>query len=154
MPEPLPSDLEENFPVSYQESLNTVLQVTDANEVTWFFIDWNLLHSWKFRGTIPWSVWSGEPWRTLLGLWRAPSSCRLRLRTPLRPSEKPLFPYPGFFRSISNRRTNFQRLVVLSALIWCTFCLAGLPQRPHPAILHQESGSKSRVLQRMDRGGF
>ena len=30
VPQPLPSDLEETFPVSYQESLNTVLQVSSV----------------------------------------------------------------------------------------------------------------------------
>ena len=48
VPQPLPSALEETFPVSYEESLNTVLQVRSV-----FYIFWNFLHSWKFRVTTP-----------------------------------------------------------------------------------------------------
>ena len=38
MPEPLSSDLEETFPVSYQESLNTVLQVGTVMEYFAFLL--------------------------------------------------------------------------------------------------------------------
>ena len=138
VPQPLTSDLDETFPVSYEESLNTVLQVKLV-----FYIFWHFLRSWKFRVTIPWSVWCGAPWQTLQGPSRAPSSCLLRLRTLLRPSEKPLFLYPGFFRWISKKNSYF-----------VAFFSAGLPQWSHPYILHQESRSKSGVLQQMDWGKY
>ena len=101
---------------------------------------WNFLHSWKFRVTTPWSVWCGVPWQIWLGPSRAQSSCLLRLRTLLRPWEKPLFLYPGFSRSISKKKKRLSKERCLTLFCFRSslgaFSSAGLPERSHPSILH------------------
>ena len=74
----------------------------------------------------------------------------LEIEDTLEAVRKASIPLPWLLQVNLKKKNKLQKRVVLLAFIYLTFCFAGLPQRPHSSILHQESGSKSEVLQRMD----
>ena len=130
MPEPLSSDLEETFPVSYQESLNTVLQVGTVMEYFAF-----LLKSSPQLEVLRYNTLIGlvrSALADLAGALKGSIIMSLEIEDTLEAVRKASIPLPWLLQVNLEAKKSFPKELCLTLFLICSsfgpFFSSGLPE--------------------------